>query len=104
MTKKKSFADNPAMAFITPSQPPEGQTSIEDYLEDEQKPQQAVKDPATGYEVPPGYRLVRETKSRRLQLLVRPSLLKVLKEEAAARNMSVNSLIDELLTDALKRI
>ena len=43
-----------------------------------------------------------ETKSRRLQLLIRPSLHAKLRARAAKEGKSVNELINELLEDSVK--
>lgn len=44
-----------------------------------------------------------ETKSRRLQLLLTPSLYREIKSKAAEERMSVNELINSLLTDAIRK-
>lgn len=44
-----------------------------------------------------------ETKSRRLQLLIRPSLHAKLKARAAKEGKSLNELINELLDDCVGR-
>lgn len=47
--------------------------------------------------IPKGYVLARESKSERLQLLIRPTTLKKLKKEAAERGISLNELCNRLL-------
>lgn len=86
MATKKSFKDslNPAMQFI--SIPPE-----------EQQP--------TQMSVPDGYRLnpqYIETKSKRVQLLMQPSLHSKLKAMAEAESTSINELIHNILLEATK--
>lgn len=46
--------------------------------------------------LPEGYRLVRESKSRRMQLLVRPSIYDGIKKLADDNNQSVNDYINDL--------
>ena len=89
MAQKKSFkADltNPAMQFIS--------TPAEEREAD-----------ATTVTAPKGYRvnpLYIETRSKRLQLLVQPSLLDKLKGKAKAEGRSVNSLVHSILEEALR--
>lgn len=85
--KTKSFKDqlNPAMKFI--SQQPEELTQP-----------QAAEAPE-GYKMNPAYI---ETKSRRVQLLVQPSLHAKIKAIAAAKGCSVNDLIHHILEEYTK--
>lgn len=83
---KKSFKQqiNPAMQFITP----------------QEEPDKAAETPAKTTDAPEGYKvnpLYIETKSRRLQLLVQPSLYERIKEKADAQGQSVNELIHTIL-------
>lgn len=93
MAQKKSFkADlNPAMQFIsTPA-------TVEERAE---VPASNSTAPAPeGYKVNPLYI---ETKSKRLQLLVQPSLLDKLKGKAKAEGRSVNDLVHSILEEALR--
>ena len=91
MAQKKSFkADltNPAMQFIsTPAEEREVDATT-------------VTAPAPeGYKVNPLYI---ETKSKRLELLVQPSLLDKLKGKAKAEGRSVNDLVHSILEEALR--
>lgn len=52
---------------------------------------------------PEGYKLVPESKSKRLQLLIQPSLYKKIKEKALANGTSVNDTIHTILTLALRQ-
>ena len=56
---------------------------------------------------PPAHRALpqydEETKSRRLQLLLTPSLYEAVKNRAAAEHMSVNEMINCILRDAMER-
>ena len=68
--------------------------------EEELKTNKSVTAPAPeGYKVNPLYI---ETKSKRLQLLVQPSLLDKLKGKAKAEGRSVNDLVHSILEEALK--
>lgn len=83
MAQKKSFkADlNPAMQFIsTPAEDEREATAPE------------------GYKVNPLYI---EKRSKRLQLLVQPSLYDKIKAQADAEGCSVNDLIHRVLEDAV---
>lgn len=75
---KKSFKDNPALQFI--SQPDE-----------DTKP---VIEPKQGYKLNPLYI---ETKTRRLQLIVKPSVYEKIKAKATQKKVSVNEYIHQLL-------
>jgi hypothetical protein len=93
---KKTFKDsiNPAMSFIS-------QESI-DRAEGETPATVEAKRPD---KAPEGYKLnplYIETKSKRLQLLVQPSLLDKLKGKAKAEGRSVNDLVHSILEEALR--
>lgn len=88
MAQKKSFkADlNPAMQFIsTPT-------------ENERETTTATAPAPEGYKVNPLYI---EKRSKRLQLLVQPSLYDKIKAQADAESCSVNDLIHRVLEDAV---
>lgn len=84
MVGKKTFKTqlNPALQFIT-------------------APEESVKttDAPEGYKANPLYV---ETKSRRLQLLVQPSLYERIKGRADAEGLSVNELVHTILEDATR--
>ena len=89
MPQKKSFkADlNPAMQFIsTPA-------------EDERETALGADDAPEVYKVNPLYI---EKRSKRLQLLVQPSLYDKVKAQADAEGCSVNDYIHRILEDAVK--
>lgn len=82
---KKDFSNiaTPALQFIS-----------------NQDTEQSKKDTTPeGYKVNPAYI---EKKSRRLQLLMQPSLYDLLKTRAVEEGTSVNNLIHELLEEAVK--
>ena len=87
---KKSFLEdiNPAELFIS-SKP-----------EKEEAPERRRSAAApAGYK--PNYEYI-ETKSKRLQLLVRPSLLDQLRATARANGQSMNDLVNTILEEALR--
>lgn len=47
--------------------------------------------------LPEGYRLVKECKSRRVQLLIRPSMYEGIKKLAEDNNQSVNDYLNDLI-------
>ena len=83
---KKSFKDNlnPAMQFIS--------APIEAEPEERPRPDK----PPEGYKLNPLYI---EKKSRRLQLLIQPSLFGKVKARADREGKSVNELIHSILED-----
>ena len=85
---KKDFSsiENPALQFIIKEEAPQAH-------------KQAGQNIPEGYKANPEYI---EKKSRRLQLLMQPSLYKLLKERALEEETSVNNLIHELLEKAVK--
>lgn len=115
MAGKKSFAgqQNPALAFISaqedapdqvegqtiPAAKPAGKASKEPERASTRKGGIKTTDAPKGYKANPLYV---ETKSRRMQLLVQPSLHEALKARAAAEGCSVNELVHTLLEEALK--
>ena len=88
MAGKKSFKTqlNPAMQFISAQQ-----EETEGNLKTTGAPE--------GYKANP---LDVETKSRRLQLLVQPSLYERIKGRAEAQGLSVNELVHTILEDATR--
>lgn len=52
---------------------------------------------------PEGYVLVKERKSERLQLLIRPNTKKGLQREADREGISVNELINKVLEEYIER-
>ena len=82
---KKSFTNNlnPAMSFI--SSPVEEQPTL--------------AKPPEGYKLNPLYL---ETKSRRLQLLIQPSLHNKIKARADREGKSINELVHSILEDATR--
>ena len=102
MGKKTFMQGNPALQFITEST---NQTK-----EEPKKPQEPIKEvaeaaPANQSEAPEGFKmnpLYREKKTRRVQLLMQPSLHAKVKEAAAEAGLSVNDYIHRALEDYLR--
>lgn len=87
-----------AMRFITP--PPQL---------DREAQADISASPSTGTQskaAPPARRALpqyEETKSRRLQLLLTPSLYEAVKQRAAEEHMSVNELVNTILSDTIRK-
>lgn len=88
---KKTFKDNPALQFInTPTKEPEG------------SPEEPAGEVKIGAELKPpeGFKhnpLYIETKSKRVQLLMQPTLYAKIKAMADKEETSVNQLIHSIL-------
>jgi predicted HicB family RNase H-like nuclease len=86
MAQKKNFK-NPAMQFISTAD-----------AEEQQEAQQQE-----GVTIPKGYKLVKENKSERMQLLVRPATKEAIKKAAAAQGLSMNDLVNNILDEYAER-
>lgn len=85
---KKSFKDNPALQFISSTEAEEPTTA------------ESSERPPKGYKLNPMYV---ETKSRRLQLILQPSLYNRVKEQAKAMGLSVNEYCHQILDEATRK-
>ena len=95
--KRASAANNPAMMFISqPEATPEAEVQPERIRKAPQRKASPLQAQAP-MRAPQG----REAKTRRLQLLLTPSLYEAVKERADAEGLSVNETISELLQTAL---
>ena len=83
MATKKTFKDNPALRFLS-------------VPEEEEKASGKAPD---GYKLNPMYV---ETRSRRLQLVLQPSLYEKVRERATAEKISVNEYIHRILEAAVE--
>lgn len=81
--QRKSFS-TPTSAFISGAREEPTETTTE------------------GFKVPQGFKLVRESKSARLQLLVTPTVSADLKRAAAAEGISLNELCNRIFEKYLK--
>lgn len=107
MAGKKSFTaqQNPALAFISAQEP-------EKRVEEQTRPLQQTEEAETSSpahvkttDAPDGFKanpLFVETKSRRMQLLVQPSLYEAIKTRATAKGQSVNEFIHAILEATIK--
>lgn len=84
---KKSFKDNPALQFISAA-------------DEEQQQEQLQEQAPEGYKLNP---LFVETKSRRLQLVIQPSLYERVKATAKTSGLSVNEYVHRLLDEATRK-
>ena len=82
---KKDFKKNTAELFISAAE------------EQREAPQPA------GVTIPKGYRLVKELKSERMQLLVRKATKEAIKNAAAAQGISMNDFVNTILDDYVER-
>ena len=67
------------------------------------EPQEAPQTAQEGFSIPKGYRLAKEYKSERMQLLVLPALKEAIKQEAAAQGLSMNELVNTIFEKYLER-
>lgn len=79
---KKTFKTNPVMNFISTPEEPE-------------TPSKAPE----GYKINPLYI---ETKSKRVQILIQPSVYEAVKEKARAEGISTNEAINQALKQYVK--
>ena len=111
MASKKDFSkqQNPALAYITWQEAQEAPVE-EIHEETAQSAAEGLVAPQKGIrirkeDVPAGYKpnpLFVEIKSRRLQLLVQPSLYEAIKAQAKAKGISVNEFAHRALEKAVK--
>ena len=85
---KKTFKDNPALQFI----------STADTEETRKETPESLAAPE-GYKINPLYI---ETKSRRLQLVLQPSLYNRVKDGAKQAGLSVNEFVHQILDEATR--
>ncbi len=87
---KKNFK-NPAEIFISGA-------------EQEAPKQEEVKDEGQqAFTIPKGYRLAKEYKTERMQLLVRPTTKAAIKKAADAQGLSMNDLVNQILDEYAER-
>lgn len=98
MAKSKSFKSdtNPAMSFISQ----ESIDKVDGTEEGATIPTGSKKKAPEGYKPNPEYI---ETKSKRVQLLVQPSVYEAVKAKAKARGISTNEAINEALREYTER-
>lgn len=119
--KMQQKAVNPTLQFISQPEPEEEQPhrlEIEtrplyqrpeepQTAEESKRKRKASATSSTPRKAPPARRAQpqydEETKSRRLQLLLTPSLYEAVKDKAAEERLSVNEYINSILKDAISR-
>ena len=99
MAPKRDFKKNTSEYFI--SAPTEKKESP-DYAEQFGEPA-PVPIQADGYNVPRGYKLTKEPRSARIQLLVRPSTRELIKADADKAGKSINEFVNDILEDYLRK-
>lgn len=87
---KKDFKKTAAELFISAAEDPK-----ENIIAD--------PTPSTGAIIPKGYKLVKENKSERMQLLIRPSIKDAIRQEAMAQGLSMNDLINNIFEEYIER-
>lgn len=114
MATKKSFTDrmqqkavNPTLQFISaPEAAPEPQNEPQT-VEKRRPGRKTSTASSTPQRAPQAHRAQpqydEETKSRRLQVLLTPSLYDELRERAVEERMSVNEMINTILKDYLRK-
>ena len=111
MAAKKSFAgqQNPALAFISTQEPEAVETPTEQKAAAPERSRKTGKASSASHvkaaAAPEGFKvnpMFVETKSRRMQLLVQPSLYEAIKARATAEGCSVNELVHSILEAELK--
>ena len=86
---KKTFKDNPALQFI----------SAEESTAEQAAAPLRTQQPLEGYKLNPLYL---ETKSRRVQLILQPSLHEKVKQAAQTAGISFNEYVHRVLEQAVK--
>ena len=94
--QKKSFKGNPALNFITTPEPEEPTEQVQESVE-VSVPAKIPNTPPAGYKMTPMYV---ETKSRRFQRVVQPSLYNRVKKAAQKEGKSVNEYVHYILDQA----
>lgn len=105
MTSKKSFKrSEPALAFISEAEeekrPPKARPTSKTAKKDAPKLPKSKATTKDGERAPEGYKLAPqyvELKTKRVQLLVQPSLYEAIKAKASSLGISTNEAISEAL-------
>lgn len=97
MAAKKNFTDalNPATMFISAAQPQQAEPEAAPASSRGLK----ASDAPEGYRVNPAFI---ETKSKRFNMLIQPSLLAKVKAKAAQQGLSTNEYIHSVLEEATR--
>ena len=92
----KNFKKAPSEFFITASE-------AGDDPKQEAPKTRKKKEALDGYNIPRGYKLTKEARSERIQLLVRPSSKELLKADADKAGKSLNEFVNDILEDYLRK-
>lgn len=93
---KKSFK-NPVEAFITTSTEQEQEREVVKFA-----PVQPERtEPGSVGAIPTGYILAPEAKTKRVQLLIQPSVHDAIKKKAAAQGVSFNEYVNSVLREQI---
>lgn len=98
MSTQKNFKENPALSFITAPESEESAEQVQKSV-DVAVPAKTPNTPPAGYKMNPMYV---ETKSRRLQLVLQPSLYERVKKAAKDAGLSVNEYVHQILDNATR--
>lgn len=85
---RKDFKKSPAEIFISAAE--EQQEALQDAQ-------------AAGFTIPKGYRLEKDYKSERMQLLVRPATKEAIRALATEQGLSMNDLVNNIFEKYLER-
>lgn len=102
MPPKKSFkAENPTLQFIST----EAIEAVEHETDTKANVQESIKASTSGNstELPTGYVLKPESKSRRVQTLIQPSVYEKLKTIADNKGISTNEAINNAIREYVER-
>lgn len=91
--KKFNNIENPALAYISTKEPEEQEEATTPAEEE-------TGNPPKGYKLNPKYI---ETKTKRVQLVLKPSMVDEVKKVAKSKKQSINSTIEEAIEEYLKR-
>lgn len=103
MAQKKKHFSNPAMQFISVTDAEEQPEVSQQETPRQDLRQNPKKQMPTSGEVPKGYMLVKENKSERMQLLIRPALKDAIRAEAEAQGLSMNDLVNNIFEEYIER-
>lgn len=105
--KMQQKAVNPTLQFISQAEEPEASTKPQTVEESKPKASRGSSKRKAAPPPPPAHRAQtqygEEAKSRRLQLLITPSLYEAVKARAAEERRSVNDYINAALWDTIRK-
>lgn len=90
---KKNFKTNVTEDFFTQPEKKAQEDAAIEYRSAEELQKQ----------LPPGFKIVKENKTRRMQFLVRPTTYEGLKKQADKQGISINELVNSIFEDYIER-